>query len=85
MLDSDADFVRTEIRAALKRNVKVIPVLVEDAEVPSPEDLPDDLKRLAPPMLRHRVLPNYYAESDNVTNDHILNAMLENVPVPAVD
>ena len=47
MLDSDADFVRTEIRAALNRNIKVIPVLVEDADIPSPDDLPVDLKPLA--------------------------------------
>ncbi|MHA4847192.1 SUMF1/EgtB/PvdO family nonheme iron enzyme [Flavitalea antarctica] len=47
MLDSDGDFVRAEIRAALQRKVKVIPVLVENADVPSEEDLPDDLKPLA--------------------------------------
>jgi tetratricopeptide (TPR) repeat protein len=47
MLENDADFVRTEIRAALQRNVKVIPILVEDAEVPNPEDLPEDIKALA--------------------------------------
>jgi formylglycine-generating enzyme required for sulfatase activity len=47
MLDSDGDFVRTEIRAALQRKVKVIPVLVENADIPSAEDLPDDLKPLA--------------------------------------
>jgi MoxR-like ATPase len=43
----------------------------------------EDLKKLAPPILRHRVLPNYYAESDNITNDQILSTMLDNVPVPA--
>jgi MoxR-like ATPase len=43
----------------------------------------DDLKKLALPILRHRVLPNYYAESDNITVDQILSTMLDNVPVPA--
>jgi MoxR-like ATPase len=43
----------------------------------------EDLKKLALPILRHRVLPNYYAESDNITNDQILSTMLDNVPVPA--
>ena len=43
----------------------------------------EDLKKLAPPILRHRVLPNYYAESDNVTTDNILSTMLDNVAVPA--
>ncbi|HET7897318.1 MAG TPA: toll/interleukin-1 receptor domain-containing protein [Flavisolibacter sp.] len=46
MLDNTSDFVRTEIRAALQRNVRVIPVLVEEADIPNPEDLPDDLKPL---------------------------------------
>ena len=42
----------------------------------------EDLKALALPVLRHRVLPNYYAESDNITVDQILSTMLDNVPVP---
>ena len=45
----------------------------------------EDLKKLALPILRHRVLPNYYAESDNVTIDQILTTMLDHVPVPAAD
>ena len=43
---------------------------------------PDDIKSLAPPILRHRVLPNYYAESDGVTVDDILNSMLNEIPAP---
>lgn len=43
-LSNDSDFVRTEIRAALQRNISIIPVLVENALMPSPDDLPDDLK-----------------------------------------
>jgi MoxR-like ATPase len=43
----------------------------------------EDLKKLALPILRHRVLPNYYAESDGVTVDQILSTMLESVAVPA--
>jgi MoxR-like ATPase len=42
----------------------------------------EDLKTLALPILRHRVLPNYYAESDNVSIDQILRTMLDSVPVP---
>jgi MoxR-like ATPase len=45
----------------------------------------DDLKKLAPPILRHRVLPNYFAESDGVTIDKILADMLESLPVPAAE
>lgn len=45
----------------------------------------DDLKALAKPILRHRVLPNYYAESDGITIDQILDQMLEALPVPSED
>ena len=46
-IDSPTDFVRQEISAALKRNIPVIPVLVQGAQVPPPERLPDDLKDLS--------------------------------------
>src|SRR5262245_33190491 len=45
-LESPTDFVRQEIAAALKRNIPVIPVLVQGAQLPPPERLPDDLKAL---------------------------------------
>ena len=46
-LDSATDFVRQEIAAALKRNIPVTPVLIRGAQMPAPEQLPDDLKDLA--------------------------------------
>jgi hypothetical protein len=47
-LDEPGDYVRFEIEAALRRDdVVVIPVLVEDAEMPAPEDLPPSLRQLA--------------------------------------
>jgi len=45
-LESPSDFVRQEIAAALKRNIPVTPVLVRGAQIPAPEQLPDDLKDL---------------------------------------
>ena len=44
---------------------------------------PDDVKALAMPILRHRVLPNYYAESDGVTVDDILESMINDLAAPA--
>jgi hypothetical protein len=38
------DYVRTEIREALARQIKVIPVLVSGTRMPSPEQLPDDIR-----------------------------------------
>jgi hypothetical protein len=46
-LDSPDDWVRLEIGNALKRKVRVIPVLVEGAQMPSAADLPADLQALA--------------------------------------
>jgi len=46
-LDNPEDFVRTEIATALKMKIRVIPVLVESAEMPHSTDLPDDLKSLS--------------------------------------
>ncbi len=45
-LDNAEDFVRIEIATALKRNIRVIPVLVDGALMPQSRDLPDDLKAL---------------------------------------
>jgi WD40 repeat protein len=46
-LENPKDFVRLEIEAALWREVRLIPVLVQDAEMPSPDDLPESLAPLA--------------------------------------
>ena len=46
-IDDPQDFVRIEIEAALERSVRVIPVLVDGAKMPRPEELPDSLKKLA--------------------------------------
>ena len=42
-----------------------------------------DLQALALPILRHRVLTNFYAESDKKTVDEILREMIDAKPVPA--
>ncbi len=45
-LDSPNDFVRIEIESALEQGKRVIPVLVNDAKLPSADDLPESLKPL---------------------------------------
>jgi MoxR-like ATPase len=37
---------------------------------------------MAIPILRHRVLLNFHAESDKMTADVVLSKMIESVPVP---
>jgi len=46
-LDDDNDFVRLEIASALARNIAVIPVLVHDARMPHPEQLPENIRDFA--------------------------------------
>jgi MoxR-like ATPase len=41
-----------------------------------------DIQALAKPILRHRVMTNFYAESERITPDTIVERLLETVPVP---
>ena len=45
-LEDMRDFVRLELEAALERNIPVVPVLVQGASAPQPEDLPQPLRPL---------------------------------------
>ncbi len=45
-LDKSDDWVRMEVGAALTRNIRVIPLLIDDAALPTAEALPGDLVRL---------------------------------------
>ncbi|MGH7471585.1 MAG: AAA family ATPase [Longimicrobiales bacterium] len=42
----------------------------------------DDIRALAKPVLRHRILKNFHAESERITTDHIVDQLLSYVPVP---
>jgi uncharacterized membrane protein YhaH (DUF805 family) len=46
-LEEPNDYVRLEIEAALKREIRVIPVLVDGATMPQPSDLPASIVALA--------------------------------------
>jgi MoxR-like ATPase len=43
---------------------------------------PDDVRRVAAPVLRHRVLLNFHAEAEGVAPDTVVAALLESVPPP---
>ena len=40
----------------------------------------EDIQALAKPVLRHRLVVNFAAESDGVTTDHIIDRLLEVTP-----
>ena len=42
----------------------------------------DDIKALARPVLRHRLLRNFQAQSERVTTDQLVDRLLETVPMP---
>ncbi|MBX3611437.1 MAG: toll/interleukin-1 receptor domain-containing protein [Hydrogenophaga sp.] len=46
-LEDPHDFIRLEVGAALKRNIRVVPVLVAGAVMPRAEELPQDMQGLA--------------------------------------
>jgi hypothetical protein len=74
------DFVRLELGTALAREgTRVIPVLIQGAEMPSADDLPDDLKTLA---VRHAVEIRDTSWSSDVAR---LERALERIRTPAED
>ena len=42
----------------------------------------EDIRALAKPVFRHRILRNFHAESERITTDYIVDRLLEAVPVP---
>jgi MoxR-like ATPase len=42
----------------------------------------DDIRALAHPVLRHRILTNFHAQSEGVSSDVLVDRLLESVPVP---
>lgn len=46
-LDDPNDFIRLETSTALKRDIRVVPVLLEDARMPRGDELPEDLSGLS--------------------------------------
>lgn len=43
---------------------------------------PEDVRSIAPDVLRHRVVPSYEAEAEEITSDDLLKDVLESVEVP---
>jgi len=44
--------------------------------------VPNDVKALAPDILRHRILLSYEAEAEGVTTEDIVHQLLDKIPVP---
>jgi MoxR-like ATPase len=44
--------------------------------------IPEDVKELAPDVLRHRIVPTYEAEAEEITSDELVRRLLDRVEVP---
>jgi hypothetical protein len=78
-LDNPEDFIRLEVTAALVRNIRVIPVLVERATMPRSTDLPDSMRLLA---RRHAIeIRHTRFQSDVQSLIHALELAIEQVEV----
>jgi MoxR-like ATPase len=42
----------------------------------------DDVRALIHPTLRHRILVGYRAEAEGITAEHVIDRLLESVPLP---
>jgi PDZ domain-containing protein/TIR domain-containing protein len=84
-LDNPQDFIRLEIGIALARNVRVIPVLVEGAAMPTASELPSDLEGLAKRQAVELRDARWSADVDNLADvlDRVLGpraAAIESSP-----
>jgi MoxR-like ATPase len=42
----------------------------------------EDIRALAHPVLRHRILTNFHAQSEGITSDTLIDRLLESISVP---
>jgi len=45
-IDNPNDFVRIELETAINNGLRIVPILIQDAEMPHPNDLPSSLEKL---------------------------------------
>ena len=43
---------------------------------------PQDVKSVAPDVLRHRIIPSFEAEAEELTADSLVSTLLDELPVP---
>lgn len=68
-LDDPDDWVRLEISQALKRNIVVIPVLVDGTQLPARDALPDDIRGLLDHQAVSVTVPGFRNEMSGLVRD----------------
>ncbi|MBX3373185.1 MAG: MoxR family ATPase [Phycisphaeraceae bacterium] len=51
----------------------------------SPHVMPDHIRAVALPVMRHRIILNFNAEADGISTDHVVARLLETTPVDDAD
>jgi tetratricopeptide (TPR) repeat protein len=86
-LDDPNDVLRMEVAEALSRDATVLPVLVEGADMPSPESLPEPLqplsRRQAMSLAEDNWIPNVEALIDRLRE--IILPRAEDIPLPQAE
>jgi MoxR-like ATPase len=44
--------------------------------------IPEDIKQVAPDILRHRILRSYEADAENISTEDLIQQILAKVPIP---
>ena len=45
----------------------------------------EDIRRVANPVLRHRISTNFQAQAEGMTTDDLISRLIKEVPEPTVD
>ena len=45
----------------------------------------DDMKKIAIPVLRHRVSTNFQAQAEGMTTEDVINKLLKDIPEPKIE
>lgn len=56
-LDDEGDFVRIEITRSLERGIPVVPITLDDTELPSAADLPGEIEELVDRLMDRQGMP----------------------------
>ena len=64
-IDNQRDLIRVEVATALERNIRVIPILVDNATLPDEDALPTDLASLARRNARQVSFESFHSDMDS--------------------
>ncbi len=42
----------------------------------------EDIRAIAPPVLRHRLVTTFHADAEGITTDHVIKRLIETIPLP---